>query len=565
MKISRRKFIQSSAIAGVSTVFLNACSSSTFLRSKEFDLLIKNGNVIDGTGKPEFLADVGIKDGKIFEIGKFSEENALSVIDAKGLKVVPGFIDIHSHTDVDLIINPKAESKIRQGVTTEIAGQDGDSWGPFGGPELDRKLKIFKEEYGEDINWRSMGEFLNAFTAKKFSVNIATLVGLGTVREYVVGVDDRLATADEIKRMQDEVVKAIEQGAIGVSTGLEYTPGSFASTDELILLCKAAPKNFRLYSTHMRNEDNTVLEAIDEAIKIAKDSESRLLISHLKVSGKSNWYKADKALEKIDNAVKEGLDVHADRYPYVAYHTNLSNLFPLWARDGGTEKFLERLKDKSLDSKLREFAEKKISNLDGDWNGVLISGIGKNEFKNYQGKTIEQIGKEFGIDSYDAAVKVINDSENNCMMVGFGMEEKSTEQILAHPRVMIASDAGAHAPYPPMTKNIAHPRAYGTFPRVIAKYVRERKICTLEEMIKKMTSMPADKLNFSNRGRIEKGKIADLVLFDYNKIQDKATFLQPHQYPEGIPFVIMNGEFVIKDGEHTGAMMGKIIRNQNPC
>ncbi|MBZ0198724.1 MAG: amidohydrolase family protein, partial [Ignavibacteriaceae bacterium] len=375
----------------------------------------------------------------------------------------------------------------------------------------------------------------------------------------VVGYDDRPATADEMKQMVELVYQSIEQGAVGLSTGLEYTPGSFASTEELIELCKAAPLKHRLYSTHMRNEDNTVIESVEEAIRIAKESDGRLLISHLKVSGKSNWHKADEALERIDRAAGNGLEVHADRYTYVAYHTNLSSLFPLWSRDGGDEKFLERLKDTSLKNDIKNYAEKKVSNLDGEWSGVLISSIGKKEFKYYQGKTIHQIAEEAGVDEFDTAVNILLQSENDVMMMGFGMEEKSTEKILAHPLVMIASDAGSHAPYAPMNRSIAHPRAYGTFPRAIAKYVRERKICSLEEMIKKMTLMPADKLGFKDRGKINEGLNADLVLFDFNTIQDKATFTEPHQYPEGIPYVIVNGKTVIDKGEHTGALPGKVI------
>lgn len=560
-KMNRRKFIHGSALMGASLVlFKDAAASEIFLHSRKLDILIKNGRVIDGSGLKEFLADVGIKDGKIVEIGNLNSVDAEMVIDAKGLKVVPGFIDIHSHTDSDLILNPKAESKIRQGVTTEVTGQDGFSWGPLGGSELERTLQNFKEEYSEEITWRTIGEFLDDFSRRKFSVNLASMVGLGTIREIIIGFDDRQATSNEMDAMRKEVNAAIDQGAVGVSTGLEYTPGSFASTEELIELCKAAQTSSRIYSTHMRNEDNTVLEAIDEAIRIARESNSRLLISHLKVSGKSNWHKADAALEKIDTAINEGLEVHADRYTYVAYHTGLDALFPLWAREGGTEKFAERLGDKDLIKQMRKYVEKKVSNLDGEWNGVLISSVGKAELNKYQGFTIKQLAEQSGLDCFETAAKIILESDNRTMMMGFGMEENSTEKILAHPRVMISSDAGSHAPYPPMNKSIAHPRAYGTFPRAIARYVRKRKICSLEEMIKKMTSMPADKMSFKDRGRIETGKAADIVIFDYDKIQDKATFTEPHQYPEGIPYVIVNGEIVINNGEHTGAMPGKVIR-----
>lgn len=560
-KINRRKFIHDTSLFGLSSFVLGvSLPKIVFGGDRRLDLVIKNGSVIDGSGKKEHVADIGIKGGKIVEIDNLRAIDAVTVIDANGLKVVPGFIDIHSHTDTDLIVNPKAESKIRQGVTTEVTGQDGFSWGPLGGLELEQTLKNFKEEYGEELNWRTLGEFLDEFSRRKFSVNLASMVGLGTIREFVIGLADRSASPEEIIKMKKEVEEAINQGAVGVSTGLEYTPGSFASTEELIELCKAAPISSRVYSTHMRNEDNTVLEAIDEAIRIAKESNSRLLISHLKVSGKSNWHKADTALEKIDHAIKDGLEVHADRYTYVAYHTGLDALFPLWAREGGTEKFAERLKDRELAKKMKEYVEKKVSNLDGDWNGVLISSVGKDELKKYQGFTIKQLAEQSSQDYFETLARIILESDNQTMMMGFGMEENSTEKILAHPRVMISSDAGSHAPYPPMNKSITHPRAYGTFPRAIAKYVRERKICSLEEMIKKMTSMPADKLNFKDRGRLETGKDADIVIFDYDKIQDKATFTEPHQYPEGIPYVIANGEIVINSGEHTGAMPGRVIR-----
>lgn len=561
-KINRRKFLESTSLLGISSLVLGTSAFGQIsARSNGFDILISGGEIIDGTGRKGFIADIGIKNGTIAAIGNLNGSDAAVKIDGRGLKVVPGFIDIHSHTDVDLILNPNAESKIRQGVTTEITGQDGFSWGPLGGPELEKTLSDFKDEYNEDISWRTLREFLDNFSSRKFSPNLATMAGLGSIREYVIGLDDRPASDAELDKMRSEVVKAIEGGAIGVSTGLEYTPGSFASTEELIELCKAAPQRYRLYATHMRNEDDTVLEAIDEAVRIARESGSRLEISHLKVSGKSNWHKADEALAKIDRAAEEGIEVHADRYTYVAYYTGLANLFPLWSRDGGTGKFLERLKDQALKEKMKEYAEKKVSNLDGEWNGVLISSIKKDEMKIYQGKTIKQIAEESGNDCFDTTVKLIIESENNVDMSGFGMEENSTEKILAHPRVMISSDYGSHAPYPPMNKNIAHPRAYGTFPRAIAKYVRESNICSLEEMIKKMTSMPADKLGIKDRGRLEKSKAADVVLFDYKKIRDKATYVEPHQYPEGIPYVIVNGEVVIKEGEHTGAFPGKVLRS----
>jgi N-acyl-D-amino-acid deacylase len=558
-RINRRNFVKASGLLGLAAVF-NQPIPQVFASKGGFDLVILNGALIDGSGKKEFSGDIGINNGIITEIGNLKKAEAAYKIDAAGLKVTPGFIDIHSHTDTDLLINPKAESKIRQGVTTEIAGQDGSSWAPIGGPEVDRLRKSFKETYNEDLSWTSFNEFLNYFSSRKFSVNFASMIGQGTLRELVVGMDDRPATDDEIKRMQQEIIKAVESGAVGLSSGLEYTPGSFASTEELIKLCSIVPEKAKLYSTHMRNEDNRVIEAVTEAIRISDESKARLLIAHLKVSGKSNWNKADEVLNLIDKAAAKGMEIHADRYTYVAYHTNLSALFPLWARDGGTKAFIDRLSDETEKSKMKEYVEKKISNLDGEWNGVLISSVGNKELKSYQGMTIQQISDEINLSPFETSVKIIVDADNSVMMMGFGMEEKSTESILAHPLVMIASDAGSHAPYPPMDRSIAHPRAYGTFPRAIAHYVRERKICSLEEMIRKMTSLPAEKIRIKDRGLLQKGKKADIVLFNYDTIKDKASFTEPHQYPEGIPYVIVNGEVVIKNGEHTGAMPGTVIR-----
>lgn len=560
-KINRRKFLHGSAVIGASTLLVGGMFKPRIFITNEFDIIIINGKIIDGSGTAEFDGDVGIKNGIITAIGNLKNASADKIIDAKGLKVVPGFIDIHTHTDLGVLRNPKGESKIRQGVTLEVSGNCGDSFGPISENDFNETSNRLKEKYGVELKSNSLGSFLDMLEGWKFSVNQATLVGLGTIRKIHVGMDDREATPGELKKMQYEVERAINEGAVGIASGLEYTPGSFASTEELIELCKAMPDRVKLYATHMRNEDDYGEEAVDEAIKIAEESGSRLQMSHLKASGKSNWHKAESLLQRMDDAVAKGLEVHADRYPYVAYHTGLANLFPLWARDGGSKAFIKRFSNKDDRNRMREYANKKASNLDGDWDGVVISGIKNSEFEKYKGSSVKKIAEELNIDPFDAAIEMIAKSENSVSMVGFGMSEQSTEKILAHPRVMIASDAGAHAPYPPMNESIAHPRAYGTFPRAIAKYVREKNICSLEEMIKKMTSLPADKLLMPDRGRIEKGKIADVVLFDYDKIEDKATFIDSAQYPDGIPYVIVNGNIVIENGEHTGSVPGKVIRS----
>ncbi len=534
-------------------------TSGIFYKGKSFDYIIKGGTVIDGTGKSGFTADVGIKDDIITAVGNLDIESAEFIIDARGLTVSPGFIDIHTHTDLGVLRNPKGESKIRQGVTTEIGGNCGGSFAPISDERVEERNEQYEEQYGFTLKDGSMKSFIDMLSQREFSVNQATLLGMGTIRRLCVGMDDRPPAEPEMKRMKYEVEKALSEGAIGVATGLEYTPGSFATTEELIEIFKAIPSKTKLYATHMRNEDNFGEEAVEEAIRIAGESGCRLQMAHLKASGKSNWHKAESLLQLMDNAVESGLEVHADRYTYVAYHTGLANMFPLWARDGGNEKFVERMQDDSLLVDMRSYANKKANNLDGDWNGVVVSGIRNEDYEQYKGMSIQSISEKLGKEPFDAAVELLVNSEGRVSMVGFGMSEKSTEKILAHPRVMIASDASAHAPYPPMNKSIAHPRAYGTFPRAISKYVKERNICSLEEMIRKMTSLPADKLHFHNRGRIEKGKKADITIFNYDTIKDKAVFTDSHQYPEGISYVIVNGKVVIDKGEHTGAMPGVMI------
>ncbi len=560
-KISRRKFIQGTALIGTSSLLLGSHSYSRIFLNTEFDILIINGSIIDGLGKPSYKADLGIKNGVIAAIGELKNASADKIIDAKGLIVSPGFIDIHTHTDLGILTNPLGESKIRQGVTLEVSGNCGGSFGPISNDDFEKRANSYNEKYGLNLKGNSLGDFLNMLDDHSFSVNQSTLLGLGTIRELYVGMDDRRATANEMSQMKLAVERSINEGAVGVASGLEYTPGSFADTEELIEMCKAIPKNIGLYATHMRNEDDFGEEAVEEAIRISKKSGARLQMSHLKASGKSNWHKAESLLEQMDKAVAEGLEVHADRYPYVAYHTGLANLFPLWSRDGGNAAFIDRLNNNTDLEKIKLYTEKKVSNLDGAWNGVVISGIGGKGLEKYKGFSLQKVSEDLSLDPFETATYLLKESNNSVSMVGFGMSETSTEKILAHPRVMIASDAGAHAPYPPMNNKIAHPRAYGTFPRAIAKYVKERNICSLEEMIKKMTSLPADKLLMKERGRIEKNKIADITIFDYNKINDEATFIDSHQYASGIPHVIVNGKIVIHNSNHTGTKPGKIIRS----
>lgn len=555
--ITRREFIKTGTLITIAAGTIGGTASLIArIGDPSFDILIKNGMILDGSGKPEFPADIGIKHGKIIALenpGVVDESSSLNIIDAKGLKVSPGFIDIHSHTDTGLFINPNAESKVRQGVTTEVAGQDGSSVAP-------RKPKAVDDEYEVDKkSWESFTEFFALLEENKTAVNFVTFVGQGTLRGYVVGQDDRPATKEEIEQMKQLAVEALEQGVFGISSGLEYTPGSFATTEEITELCKVMKSYGAIYTTHMRNEDARVLEAIEEAIAIGRGAEIPVNLSHLKVQGKANWNKIDKVFKLIESAQSEGMKITFDRYPYTAFSTGLANLFPLWAREGGTERFMQRLEDKNELIKIKEHVLSRVESL-SSWDAVLIAGVGKSENKQYEGMTIEQIVNASGEDPFEFSRRLLIDENGRVSMCGFGMSEENTKRILAHPLCMIASDGSARATYGKLSEGNPHPRSYGTFSRVLGRYVREDKIVTLPEAIRKMSLLPAETLGISDRGRIAPGLFADIVCFNYDTVIDKADYVNPHQYPVGIEYVIVNGEVVINKTKHTGILPGKIIR-----
>jgi N-acyl-D-amino-acid deacylase len=558
--ITRREFLSAVLVAGAGSVVLGCGSGTPAAASRPpLDLVIKGGHVLDGTGAEEKLVDVGIRDGRIVALGGLQEAKAARIIDATGLKVVPGFIDIHSHVDLDLVRNPGAESKIRQGVTTEVTGADGMSVAPLGGPSLDRTLKAFRDDYGFDCPYRDMDGFFRFTEQRRHAPNLISMIGLGTIREVVVGETNRPARADEMDQMKREVVRAVEQGCWGVSTGLEYTPGSFASTEELTALVRVVPEEYRIYATHMRNEDNRLLEAIEEAVTIARGANASLQVSHLKASYKINWQKQERAIAMLQEASDKGMSVHADRYTYIAYNTDLVALFPLWSRDGGTEGLLVRLKDPTNLMRIRGDVQRKIDGL-GSWDAILISSVKREDDRRYQGKTVQQIAAEEHVDPFEFAVALMEREDGDVSIVGFGMDEAGTEMVLRWKNTMIASDAGASSPSASTSR--PHPRAYGTFPRAIAYYQRERKITTLPDMIRKMTSLPAQKLGLADRGTIGPGQAADIVLFDYTRINDRATFLDPHRFPDGVPFVIVNGEVVVDNNVQTTALPGKVLRSR---
>jgi len=552
---SRRSFLKISAAGALGTSSILKASFSLF---PDFDLIIVDGAIYDGSGQPQFSGDIGIINGKIAAIGDLKDKPSKYKIDAKGLAVAPGFIDFHSHSDDELLRGGDSQSKIRQGVTTEILGQDGESMAPLNEKMADKLRESLWERYQVEVDWNNFADYFRRLEQNGMITNAISMVGQGTLRQYVVGEDDRPATEQEINQMKELARAAFEQGAFGISSGLEYTPGSFASTDEIIELCKAM-NGHGIYSTHMRNEDDTVLEAIQEAIKISHGAEVALNISHIKSSGKRNWHKLPDVLGLLDAARESGMQVTCDRYPYIAYNTGLSSLFPLWSREGGDEQFVARLQDSTLTDTLHTEVMKKIEKI-GGWQSVMVSSLTKNpDRKKYEGKNFKELSQN-GADAFALLADLIIKEEGGGDMVGFAMSEENTAKILAYPYCMVASDASGLGIEGALRRGNPHPRSFGTFPRVLGKYVREDGIMSLAEAVRKMTSLPAKTIGLKDRGYLKKGYQADIVIFDPKTVTDNATWAQPHQYPTGIPYVVVNGKVIIDQEKFTGKLAGKILR-----
>ncbi|MFQ5721838.1 MAG: amidohydrolase family protein [Candidatus Aminicenantales bacterium] len=557
-KISRRQFLKFSAQTGVILGLASGLGEKAlFSQTKRFDLVIKNGQIIDGIKDKGYKADLGIIGDRIAAIGNLSQSNSKAFIEAEGKVVTPGFIDIHSHTDLELLINPKAESKVRQGVTTELSGNCGSSVFPRkkGLTGYEKKLK---EKLNLEINWTDLEGYHSFLQKRGLAINHATLVGQGTVRRLVLGNEQRHPSAKEMDIMKNMIAEAMAQGAFGLSTGLEYPPGRFSTSSEIIELCRVAAKFGGFYATHMRSEDTMLMEALAEAIHIADQSGLPLQISHLKVCGRANYYKIPLAIDLIERAKTRGMSINADRYPYTAYNTSLSIMFPDWALAGGSEAFVQRLKDKELRQKMKAETLKKVIG-NNSWESMLIQEVNNQENKPLVGKYISQAAQEKNKDPYEFSCDLLISEGGDVSIIGFGMSEKNTALVLKHPLVMLCSDGVALAPYGFLSQGIPHPRNYGTFPRFLRLYVREKKLLSLPEAIKKMTSMPAAKMGLTKRGVIKKGNFADVVVFDPMAIADLATYTKPQQYPKGIDYVIINGQVVIDHNTHTGQLPGKTL------
>jgi len=521
------------------------------------DLKIEGATVVDGTGTPGGRGDVGVRDDTIVAVGDLSREAAGRTVHAAGRVVAPGFIDMHSHSDWRLWANRRAESKIRQGVTTEVVGNCGFSPAPVSDEHLD-DLKGFALYLprGLDLRWRSVGQYLDAFDAGGASVNVVQLVGHGTLRVAAMGFARREPTAGELVTMQRALADAIEAGAWGMSTGLIYAPGSYATTAEIVELARICARRQRtLYASHIRGEGATLLDAVAEAITVGREAELAVQVSHIKAAGRPNWGKVARALALVDAAVAEGIDVMADVYPYTASSTSLRSLLPDWALEGGIPAMVERLGDPAVRERIAKELDQPVTGqslLDRvGWENIMISfSPGR---KDTEGRRLSEIGGLAG--ALDVLV-----AEPRTAMILFQLDERDVRTALAHPRVMIGSDGSSLAPYGELGEGRPHPRSYGTFPRVLSEYVREQRVLPLAHAIHKMTGLPARRLGLSDRGVIRPGAKADLVVFEPRRVRDRATYEAPHQYPEAIEHVVVNGRFVIRDGEHTGSLPGRVLR-----
>ncbi len=561
--MKRRAFLQGAlttaavASAGGAGILLQGCS-----KTRDLDLLVAGGLVYDGSGGPPVRMDVGVSGGAIRALGRIRRARATAVIEADGLVVAPGFIDVHDHTDTNILVNPKAESAVRQGVTTLICGQCGGSPFPLTGEGLAEMRRELQEEFGLDADWTDIRGFLRRIEQGGTAINFATFVGHGTVRAAAMGYDARAARPEELDKMKALVAEAMAGGALGLSSGLEYTPGSFAPTEELVELSRVAAASGGVYATHMRNEDVQVLEAVDEAIRIAREAAIRLQISHLKICHAAYWPKIDALLAKLEAARQAGIDLHSDRYPYIAGATTLALLFPLWSREGTTKDFVTRLANPALDGRLRAALAEKEKMI-GSWDKVLITSVRSDKNRPVEGLNVVEASSRAQKPPYEFMRDLLIEENGGVEMVDFYGSEDILKRILALPYVGIGADSAAVAPYGPLSKGKPHPRFYGTFPRVLGKYVRGEKIVPLEEMIRKMTSLPAAHMGFVRRGQIKAGWAADLCVFDADRVIDKSTYKEPAVYPEGIRKVIVNGQLVVDDGAHTGKLPGKVLRKNS--
>ena len=528
-----------------------------------YDIILRHGTIYDGSGKPPVTGDVAINGDRIAAVGDLKSAHGKIELDVKGMAVAPGFVNMLSHAEESLIVDGRSQSDIRQGVTLEVMGE-GDSMGPLN----DAMKKEALEQQGDikyEIKWTTLGEYLDYITKKGIAPNVASFVGAATVRVHEIGYADRPPTTKELERMKALVGQAMDEGALGVGSALIYAPGFYAKTDEIVELCKVAAFHKGMYISHMRSEANRLLEAIDELIMISREAKLPAEIYHFKEAGKSNWGKLDAAIAKVEAARKEGLHITADMYTYTAGATGLDASMPPWVQEGGLQAWIARLKDPATRARVKQ----EMSTPTDKWenlylgagpDGVLFAGFKNDALKPLTGKTLTEVAKMRGTSPEDTAMDLVIEDGSRVGTIYFLMSEDNIRKQIQVPWVSFGSDEASPATEGAFLKSNSHPRAYGNVARLLGRYVRDEKLIPLEEAIRKLTSLPTTNLKIKERGLLKPGYFADIVVFDPAKIQDHATFAQPHQYATGMIHVFVNGTQVLKDGEHTGATPGRVVR-----
>jgi dihydroorotase/N-acyl-D-amino-acid deacylase len=528
-----------------------------------YDLVIRNGHVIDGTGSPWYAADIGIRAGKIAGIGRLADAPAKRTIDARGMVVAPGFIDMLGQSEMTILVNPHLPSKIFQGITTEVTGE-GSSIAPLNDAIL-RADHVAWEHYGVQPTWRTFRDYFARLRKQGMGINLASYVGATQVRRMVLGDDDRSPSAAELERMKALVRDAMREGAVGLSTSLQYAPAPYAKTGELIALAAEAARFGGTYASHIRDEGDAIIPALDEAFRIGREAHIPVEIWHLKAAGKSNWGRMPEIVAHIEAARQSGLDVAADTYAYPAAFNTFSAVIPPWAHDGGDQKLIGRLKDPAMRARIRQEMETPSSQWNNEWQQVkgpesfVLSAVQNPRLIPLQGKTIAEIARLWNKDPVDTVFDILIEDEAFTMVGMFIMDEPDVALALRQPWVSICNDSQGSALDGVLGREHPHPRAFGTFPRILRKYVREEKLLTLEDAIRKFTSLPAGRMRFGDRGVLKAGMWADVVVFDPETVRDLATFDRPNQLSEGMRFVLVNGVPVIEEGKMTNALPGKVL------
>jgi N-acyl-D-amino-acid deacylase len=529
-----------------------------------FDLVITNGHIIDGTGSPWYSGDIGIRDGRIAAIGNLADAPRTRTIDAGGKVVAPGFIDMLGQSELTILVDPSLPSKIYQGITTEITGE-GASAAPLNDAIILAERPTY-EHYHLNPDWRTLRQYFARLEKQGIGINLASYVGATTVRRNVLGDDDKQPTPEQLEQMKELVRQGMRDGAVGVSTSLQYAPAPYAKTEELIALATEGSKYGGIYATHMRNESDSVLAAIDEALRIGREAHIPVEIWHIKVAGKENWGRMPEVVAKINAARAQGVDVTANTYAYTAWFNGMSAFIPHWAHDGGDAKLIERLRDPAMRARIRKDLMTPSKDWDNEWQEIpgpeslLIEVVQNPKLLPLQGKTLAEIAKIWNKDPMDALFDLLIEDSAFTEVAVFGMSEPDVTLALQQPWVSIDNDSSGTSPEGILGQEHPHPRAYGTFPRILRKYVREEKKLTLEDAIRKFSALPAQRLRLTDRGVLKAGMWADLVVFDPATVRDVATFDNPNQLSQGMEYVLVNGMPVIDQGKMTGAKPGKVLR-----